>query len=88
MFSSLLILFLLPWLHRSRFRGLPFRPLGRVAFWFLVADFLLLTWIGSQPVEEPFIIIGQLASVFYFSYFLVLTPLLGYLENQLLVRSA
>nr|QWT29580.1 cytochrome b [Stichopathes sp. SCBUCN-8849]WAU48118.1 cytochrome b [Cirrhipathes cf. anguina LS-2022] len=87
MFSSLLILFLLPWLHQSRFRGLPFRPLGRIAFWFVVADFLLLTWIGSRPVEEPFIIIGQIASIFYFSYFLILVPLLGYLENQLLVRS-
>nr|YP_010701981.1 cytochrome b [Paracondylactis sinensis]WCL18743.1 cytochrome b [Paracondylactis sinensis] len=84
MFASLLILFLLPWLHSSRFRGLTFRPLGRIAFWFLVADFLLLTWIGSQPVEDPFILVGQLASVFYFSYFLILTPLLGYIENRLL----
>ena len=84
MFASLLILFLLPWLHSSRFRGLTFRPLGRIAFWFLIADFLLLTWIGSQPVEDPFILVGQLASVFYFSYFLILTPLLGYIENRLL----
>ena len=84
MFASLFILFLLPWLHTSRLRGLTFRPLARFAFWFLVADFFLLTWIGSQPVEEPFILVGQLASIFYFSYFLVLTPLLGYLENRLL----
>ena len=83
MFSSFLILFLMPWLHSSRFRGLTFRPLARLAFWFFVADFLLLTWIGSQPVEEPFIIIGQLASIFYFSYFLVITPLLGHFENWL-----
>nr|URF19455.1 cytochrome b [Galatheanthemum sp. MT-2020] len=84
MFSSLLILFLIPWLHSSRLRGLTFRPLARIAFWFLVADFFLLTWIGSQPVEEPFILVGQLASIFYFSYFLVISPLLGYLENHLL----
>lgn len=84
MFSSLLVLFLLPLLHTSRLRGLTFRPLARMAFWFLVADFFLLTWIGSQPVEEPFILVGQLASIFYFSYFLVLNPLLGYLENRLL----
>nr|CDG50895.1 cytochrome b [Hormathia digitata] len=84
MFASLLILFLIPWLHTSRLRGLTFRPLARIAFWFLVADFLLLTWIGCQPVEEPFILVGQLASIFYFSYFLVLSPLLGYLENRLL----
>ena len=84
MFGSLLILFILPWIHTSRLRGLTFRPLARFAFWFLVADFLLLTWIGSQPVEEPFILVGQLASIFYFAYFLVMGPLLGYLENRLL----
>nr|YP_009758581.1 cytochrome b [Epiactis japonica]YP_009758620.1 cytochrome b [Heteractis crispa]QIN90399.1 cytochrome b [Epiactis japonica]QIN90437.1 cytochrome b [Heteractis crispa] len=84
MIASLLVLFVLPWLHSSRFRGLTFRPLGRIAFWFLIADFLLLTWIGFQPVEEPFILVGQLASVFYFSYFLILSPLLGYIENRLL----
>jgi len=84
MFASLLVLFLLPWIHTSRLRGLTFRPLARLAFWFLIADFLLLTWIGSQPVEEPFILIGQLASIFYFGYFLVLGPLLGYIENRLL----
>nr|YP_654374.2 cytochrome b [Nematostella sp. JVK-2006] len=84
MFASLLVLFLLPLLHTSRLRGLTFRPLGRMAFWFFVANFLLLTWIGSQPVEEPFILIGQIASMFYFAYFLVIAPLLGYLENRLL----
>ena len=81
MFGSLLVLFLLPLLHTCRLRGLSFRPLARLAFWFLVSDFLLLTWIGSQPVEEPFILVGQVASVFYFAYFLVLTPLLGYIED-------
>lgn len=85
MFGSLLVLFFLPLIHTSRLRGLTFRPLARLAFWFLVADFLLLTWIGSQPVEEPFILVGQLASIFYFAYFLALTPLLGYAENYLLL---
>nr|YP_626482.1 cytochrome b [Discosoma sp. CASIZ 168915]YP_626495.1 cytochrome b [Discosoma sp. CASIZ 168916]ABF67614.1 cytochrome b [Discosoma sp. CASIZ 168915]ABF67627.1 cytochrome b [Discosoma sp. CASIZ 168916] len=84
MFFSILILFFLPLLHRSWLRGLPFRPFGRLAFWFLVVDFFLLTWIGSQVVEEPFIVIGQLVSFFYFSYFFIWVPLLGELENQLL----
>nr|YP_010128074.1 cytochrome b [Gardineria hawaiiensis]QPP20601.1 cytochrome b [Gardineria hawaiiensis] len=86
MFFSILILFFFPWFHRSKLRGLPFRPFGRMAFWFLVVDFSLLTWIGSQVVEEPFIVIGQLISFFYFSYFLIWTPLLGELENQLLFK--
>nr|YP_009034312.1 cytochrome b [Porites panamensis]AHZ88998.1 cytochrome b [Porites panamensis]AMZ79689.1 cytochrome b [Porites panamensis]AMZ79715.1 cytochrome b [Porites sverdrupi] len=84
MFSSILILLFFPLLHRSWLRGLPFRPFGRIAFWFLIVDFFLLTWIGSLVVEEPFILIGQLVSLFYFSYFLIWIPLLGELENQLL----
>jgi len=86
MFSSFLILLLMPWLHSSRLRGVTFRPLARLAFWFMAADFMLLTWIGSQPVEDPYIVIGQLASLFYFMYFIVLTPLLGHLENQFLYK--
>nr|ANH79314.1 cytochrome b [Tubastraea coccinea] len=84
MFFSILILFVFPLLHRSWLRGLPFRPFGRIAFWFLIVDFFLLTWIGSLVVEEPFILLGQLVSLFYFSYFLIWVPLLGELENQLL----
>nr|YP_009159658.1 cytochrome b [Antholoba achates]AKQ50931.1 cytochrome b [Antholoba achates] len=84
MFASLLVLFIPPWIHTSRLKGLTFRPLGRIVFWVLIADFLLLTWIGAQPVEEPFILVGQLASSFYFPNFLVINPLLGYVENRLL----
>lgn len=49
-----------------------------------MADFLLLTWIGGNPGESPYTFIGGMASIFYFSYFLILSPLAGYLENKLL----
>ncbi len=81
---SILILLFLPYLHLSKLRGLRFRPLSKIFFWFLVGDFLLLTWIGGQPVEDPYILIGQLASIFYFAYFLIFIPLISYLENKLL----
>nr|AAN39898.1 cytochrome b [Collocalia linchi dedii] len=82
--ASVLILFLTPLLHKSKQRTLTFRPLSQILFWTLVANLLILTWVGSQPVEHPFIIIGQLASLTYFTILLILFPLIGALENKML----
>nr|AAQ14469.1 cytochrome b [Empidonax traillii] len=82
--ASVLVLFLAPFLHMSKQRTMTFRPLSQLLFWTLVANLLILTWIGSQPVEHPFIIIGQLASFTYFTILLILFPIIGTLENKLL----
>jgi ubiquinol-cytochrome c reductase cytochrome b subunit len=81
MFSSILILLLLPFISTSKIRSSKFRPGFALLYWFLVSDFILLGWIGQKPVEDPYINIGFLATVLYFLIVLFLIPIVGVLEE-------
>jgi len=81
---SIFILMLVPLLHTSKQRSNIFRPLTQIFFWSLVANSIILTWIGGQPVEQPFIIVGQIASISYFSLFLIIIPFTSWWENKIL----
>lgn len=82
--ASILVLMVVPILHTSKQRSLTFRPVTQFLFWALVANVAILTWIGGMPVEEPYIIIGQVASLTYFSLFLVIIPAAATMENKVL----
>jgi ubiquinol-cytochrome c reductase cytochrome b subunit len=84
MFGSLLILLVLPLTDLSRIRGNTFRPAMKIAFWVFVVDFFILMWIGSQHPNSPYVEIGQVATALYFSWFLIIVPIIGFAENSLL----
>jgi ubiquinol-cytochrome c reductase cytochrome b subunit len=81
---SLVILALLPLLNTSNIRSSFFRPSHRYCFWIWVGNALVLGWIGGNPVEDPYITIGQIATVVYFGYLLIVIPGLGILERILI----
>lgn len=83
MFSAILIILVMPITDLSKYRGLQFRPLSKVAFYVFVANFLILMQLGAKHVESPFIEFGQISTVLYFSHFLVIMPLVSFIENTL-----
>jgi ubiquinol-cytochrome c reductase cytochrome b subunit len=83
MFSAILIILVMPITDLSKYRGLQFRPLSKVAFFIFVANFLILMQLGAKHVESPFIEFGQISTVLYFSHFLIIMPLVSFIENTL-----
>ena len=84
MLSAILIILALPVVDLGRSRGLQFRPLSKIAFFVFVANFLILMQIGAKHVEDPFILLGQISTILYFSHFLFIIPSLAVLENTLI----
>jgi quinol-cytochrome oxidoreductase complex cytochrome b subunit len=81
MFGSILILFLLPWLDTSKVRSARFRPIYKQFFWLLLIDGIVLGYVGAHPPEGFMIVLGQVATAYYFLHFLVVMPLIGKLET-------
>nr|YP_010730143.1 cytochrome b [Protohermes motuoensis]UFZ13058.1 cytochrome b [Protohermes motuoensis]WEG22776.1 cytochrome b [Protohermes motuoensis] len=79
---SIAILFFMP-LIKSNFQGIQFYPINQILYWFMVIILILLTWIGARPVEDPYIITGQILTVIYFLYF-IMNPMILYWWDNLL----
>ena len=83
MLSAILILAALPWLDTSKVRSAVFRPLYKQFYWILVADVLVLGYVGAMPAEGLYLLIARIGTVYYFAHFLIILPVLGLKEKTL-----
>ena len=81
MAGSIIILFAVPWLDTSKVRSAKFRPMYRQFFWLFVIDAIVLGVVGASAPEGNWIIIGRLATFYYFFHFLVILPVVGWVES-------
>ena len=83
MLGSILVLFLLPFTYTGYIRNTTYRPIFKIFYWIFISDFLILLWVGQAPIDDPYILLGQYASVYYFSFFIFLFPIIGIVETKL-----
>ena len=81
MFGAIGVLFVLPWLDTSKVRSMNYRPLGRQFFWIFVVVCIGLGYLGGKPAEGGYIVWARIFTVYYFAYFLVILPVLGFIEK-------
>jgi ubiquinol-cytochrome c reductase cytochrome b subunit len=81
LFGSIAILLFLPWLDTSRVRSAVYRPIYRQFFWIFVLVTIGLGYLGSQPPEGVYVIIGRILTVYYFAHFLIILPVIGIIEK-------
>nr|YP_009261608.1 cytochrome b [Evergestis junctalis]AKJ25908.1 cytochrome b [Evergestis junctalis] len=78
---SILILIILPMTFNKKMQGIQFYPINQILFWTMLTTIILLTWIGARPVEDPYIITGQILTVMYFSYYIINPLMSKYWDN-------
>jgi ubiquinol-cytochrome c reductase cytochrome b subunit len=81
MFASLVVLAAMPWLDRSPVKSATFRPLYKQFFWLLLIDTIVLGWVGANPPSGIYLVVGRIATAYFFLHFLVIVPLLGKFER-------
>lgn len=87
MVASIVILTILPYIHTSLIRGLTFSPIGKIFFWLFIVNFLMLGYLGALHPEAPYVVLSQICTIYYFSYFIIIVPIVGHIENILFITS-
>jgi len=81
MFSSIGILMFVPWLDTARVRSTKYRPVYKWFFWLFVLTCLALGYLGSKPPEGAYVLWARIFTFYYFAHFLIVMPLVGWLET-------
>jgi hypothetical protein len=81
--GAIAVLLLIPFNNTSDIRNTTYRPIFKICYWVLIASWIVLTWIGQCPVEDIFAFVGQIATIYYYAFFIVLVPLVGKIESAL-----
>nr|APX40315.1 cytochrome b [Phratora vulgatissima] len=66
---SIAILYPMPFFNKKKYTSTQFYPINKMMFWMFIMIIILLTWIGARPVEDPYILIGQILTILYFIYY-------------------
>ena len=83
MFAAIFVLIILPWLDTSKVRSAIFRPLYKQFYWFLLADVLILGYVGAMPAEGLYLLVARVATAYYFIHFLIILTILSKKEKTL-----
>ena len=81
LFAAIVVLALVPWLDRSPVKSAKYRPTYRFFFWVFVVICIVLGWLGSQVPTEGLTLVARICTVGYFAFFLVIMPLLSFIEK-------
>nr|ALO76214.1 cytochrome b [Sarophorus sp. SAR01] len=68
---SIAILFFMPFINKKMMQSTQFYPMSKILFWMFLNILILLTWIGARPVEDPYIMIGQILTILYFLFYII-----------------
>jgi len=80
---ALICLYYVPLMHFPQTRVVRYRPFGKIAFWYLVITCFVLGWVGGMPIEDPYLHIGQIATLAYFAYFIIIAPFAMWLDKYI-----
>ena len=88
MFAAIVILFVLPWLDTSKTRSCNFRPIYKWFMMLFFVNFFVLSYVGLKPAEGIYLLSARIGLVYYFGFFLVITPFIHKFEPDILLLSA